>query len=158
MDLKGSRESANQRGTFVNLVKLWRDFEVEDNHNGANGMVRLAMRILSMVPNSASTERILSRFGSIHTKARSRLHVQKVRKMTIVSQDIERVYGTGPSRYTKQTANEANVTTPLVPHSQIAGDAAGEEDEIAHALRNLDLQSSSEDDTSAENSEDSVME
>ncbi|THU83160.1 hypothetical protein K435DRAFT_571524, partial [Dendrothele bispora CBS 962.96] len=106
MDLKGSRESANQRGTYVNLVKLWRDFEVEDNSsecsNGANGMVRLAMRILSMVPNSASTERILSRFGSIHTKARSRLHVQKVRKMTIVAQDIERVHGTGPSRYTKQ--------------------------------------------------------
>ncbi|KAK7435975.1 hypothetical protein VKT23_019382 [Stygiomarasmius scandens] len=100
MDLKGYHKSADQCGGYVNLVKLWRDFEVKDQmsecSNGANGMVRLAMWILSMVPNSAPTERVLSHFGGIHTKSHNRLDSQRVKDMTIVTQNIEQKYGAAP--------------------------------------------------------------
>ncbi|THU90830.1 hypothetical protein K435DRAFT_910345, partial [Dendrothele bispora CBS 962.96] len=146
MSLKGYRESAEQRGGFVHLVDLWRDFETEDQSsecgNGANGMVRLAMRILSMVPNSAPTEHVLSRFGAIHTKTRDRLHVQKVRKMTIVGQSIERKYGSTP-RHSKQNSgtNEPNSTTP----APMASTTRNEEDDIERALCRLDLDSGDSD-------------
>ncbi|THU86689.1 hypothetical protein K435DRAFT_607976, partial [Dendrothele bispora CBS 962.96] len=108
MGLADYHSAAQKRGGYVHLVKLWRDFEIEDStgsecSNGVNGMVRLAMRILRIVPNSASTERVLSRFGSIHTKSRNRLHAEKVRSMTIVAQQIERTHGiASSSRYSKQ--------------------------------------------------------
>ncbi|OAX30679.1 hypothetical protein K503DRAFT_806888 [Rhizopogon vinicolor AM-OR11-026] len=39
--------------------------------NGISGLIHLAMHILSIVPNSAATERIFSQFGVIHTKITS---------------------------------------------------------------------------------------
>ncbi|OJA20178.1 hypothetical protein AZE42_13511 [Rhizopogon vesiculosus] len=52
--------------------------------NCASGLIYLAMHILSIVPNSAATERILSQFGVIHTKLRNRLDPEKVRKQALV--------------------------------------------------------------------------
>ena len=46
------------------------------------------MHILSIVPNSAATERIFSQFGVIHTKLRNRLDPEKVRKQALVKSNI----------------------------------------------------------------------
>ncbi|KAK7689436.1 hypothetical protein QCA50_007228 [Cerrena zonata] len=48
------------------------------------------MRILSVVPNSAATERIFSKMGIVHSKLRSRLHPGKVRKTVLIAEDIAR--------------------------------------------------------------------
>ncbi|THU89842.1 hypothetical protein K435DRAFT_802424 [Dendrothele bispora CBS 962.96] len=133
------------RGGYVHLVKLWRDFEIEDStgsecSNGVNGMVRLAMCILSIVPNSASTERVLSRFGSIHTKSQNCLHVEKVRSMTIVAQQIKRTYGiASSSRYSKQNfGNDVDVTTPSPSPIVPSITATTVEDDIERALQEID--------------------
>ncbi|KII90039.1 hypothetical protein PLICRDRAFT_76459, partial [Plicaturopsis crispa FD-325 SS-3] len=52
--------------------------------NGEGGLARLAMRILSIVPNSAATERTFSQFGVVLTSRRNRLHPTKVRKMVMI--------------------------------------------------------------------------
>ena len=44
------------------------------------------MRILSVVPNSAATERIFSKMGTVRSKLRSRLHPGKVRKTVLVAE------------------------------------------------------------------------
>ncbi|THU84866.1 hypothetical protein K435DRAFT_869853 [Dendrothele bispora CBS 962.96] len=147
MGLADYHSAAQKRGGYVHLVKLWRDFEIEDStgsecSNGVNGMVRLAMRILSIVPNSASTERVLSRFGSIHTKSRNRLHAEKVRSMTIVAQQIERTHGiASSSRYSKQNlGNDVDVTTPSPSPIVPSITATTVEDDIERALQEIDRQ------------------
>ena len=44
------------------------------------------MRILSVVPDSAATERIFSKMGTVRSKLRSRLHPGKVRKTVLVAE------------------------------------------------------------------------
>ncbi|THU98904.1 hypothetical protein K435DRAFT_720273, partial [Dendrothele bispora CBS 962.96] len=145
MSLKIHRENAEKRNGYVNLVHVWREFEVEDNvsrtSNGANGMVRMAMRVLSMVPNSAPTERIFSRFGSIHTKIRNRLGAQKVRKMTILGTQIERTYGSA-SHHQKRNFGNDPITSSIPPTEQTSGVVQPEEgeDEIERGLRELELE------------------
>ncbi|THH08490.1 hypothetical protein EW146_g8974 [Bondarzewia mesenterica] len=52
---------------------LWREHDTKAS-NGANSIVHLALVVLSIVPNSASTECLFSDFGIIHNKLRNRLH------------------------------------------------------------------------------------
>jgi hypothetical protein len=59
----------------------------QSHRNGIAGFVALAMRIVSIVPNTAATERLFSKFGIIHTKLRNRLHPDKVRKQVVVRVD-----------------------------------------------------------------------
>jgi hypothetical protein len=61
--------------------------------NGRHGLVHLAMRILSVVPNSAGVERLFSLFGIVHSKLRNRLSPQVVQKSTLVKADTERTSG-----------------------------------------------------------------
>ena len=74
----------------MNLVALWRRHDAGGLTNGPNGLVVLAMRVLSVVPNSAATERIFSKMGIIHSKLRSRMSPEKVRAAVLVSEDIAR--------------------------------------------------------------------
>lgn len=59
------------------------------------------MRILSIVPNSAATERLFSKFGIIHTKLRNRLSIEKVRKAAVVSMDAISKFG-APRRISRK--------------------------------------------------------
>ncbi|KAF8168429.1 hypothetical protein B0H34DRAFT_685441 [Crassisporium funariophilum] len=59
---------------------------------GHNCLVKLALRILSVVGNSANCERVFSHMGLVHTAIRSRLGVEKVRKSTMVGMDIRRTH------------------------------------------------------------------
>lgn len=80
------------QGTDVDLISVWRPFDSREE-NGPNGLVRLAMRVLSIVPNSAATERIFSKMGAVHTKARNRQHAEKVRKIVILKEDTNERWG-----------------------------------------------------------------
>lgn len=59
------------------------------------------MRVLSIVPNSAATERVFSHFGVVQTKVRNRLHPDKVRKTVLVRMDTATRFGVAPRRKRK---------------------------------------------------------
>jgi hypothetical protein len=57
---------------------------------GWNLLTRFAIRVLTMVANSASCERAFGNMGVTHTKWRSRLSAENVRKTTVVRMDLKR--------------------------------------------------------------------
>ncbi|KAM5531549.1 hypothetical protein V8D89_014769 [Ganoderma adspersum] len=85
---------AKQTGELINLITLWCALDTKDLH-GRNGLVKFAMRLFSIVPNSAMIERIFSHFRTVHNKLRNRLHLEKVRKVVLVKADIDCVYSNG---------------------------------------------------------------
>ncbi|KAL6309073.1 ribonuclease H-like domain-containing protein, partial [Sparassis latifolia] len=102
MELDARKENARKLKTTVDLLQIWREHvalaEGTSNSeprapNGKTGLALLAMRILSMVPNSAPTEETFSQFGITHTKLRNRLDPQKVRKSVILRTDTNARYG-----------------------------------------------------------------
>lgn len=72
---------------------------------GRNGLVKLAVHLLSIIANSASVERAFSDFGITHSKRRNHLSVEKVHKMSIVRMTRRREHvelGLVPSRRLKR--------------------------------------------------------
>lgn len=55
-----------------------------------SSFVKLAFRVMSIVPNSASTESAFSVFGNTHTKLRNRIGAPKVHHSTLIRMDINR--------------------------------------------------------------------
>ncbi|EIW56979.1 uncharacterized protein TRAVEDRAFT_73285 [Trametes versicolor FP-101664 SS1] len=64
------------------------------------------MRILSIVPNTAPSEREFSKMGAVHTKERSRLANERVRKMVAVKDDITRLLPSPQVRHTPRVVLE----------------------------------------------------
>ncbi|KAJ7199027.1 ribonuclease H-like domain-containing protein [Mycena pura] len=85
-EMKQLHERENKR---VSMVKVWEQLDT-GLPNGRNGLVKLAIWVLSIVANSAGSERGFSKFGLFLTKLRSQLSIQKVRKMTTVDMDLKR--------------------------------------------------------------------
>ncbi|KAJ6533283.1 hypothetical protein DFH09DRAFT_1406742, partial [Mycena vulgaris] len=82
-EMKQLHERENKR---VNVVRVWEQLDTGEP-NGRNGLVKLAIWVLSIVANSAGSERGFSKFGLFLTKLRSLLSIQKVRKMTTADMD-----------------------------------------------------------------------
>ncbi|KAJ3927037.1 MAG: hypothetical protein NXY57DRAFT_1042749 [Lentinula lateritia] len=62
----------------LDLVKLWQSLDGNPNNfTGWSGFVKLAICILSMVPNSAGAEQVFSAFSFAHTKHCNKLNSQK---------------------------------------------------------------------------------
>ncbi|KAJ7289597.1 hypothetical protein C8J57DRAFT_1046618 [Mycena rebaudengoi] len=55
--------------------------------SGQSSFVKLVIRIISMLPNSVSPERIFNFYGLTHTKHRTRLGPEKVHDATLVHND-----------------------------------------------------------------------
>lgn len=75
--------------------------------------MKLAIRILNFVPNSASTERIFSSMGDIKTKKRSRLTPQKTRDTAFFKLEIRReqaINGTARTRAKRQFGTKEKPT------------------------------------------------
>lgn len=83
--------SSHTQGEEPNLVDLWRRFDCGVD-TGANGLVALAMRVLSIVPNTAAAERSFSKMGIVHNKLRNRLNAQRVRATVVLREDVEHQY------------------------------------------------------------------
>ncbi|KZT18809.1 hypothetical protein NEOLEDRAFT_1152387 [Neolentinus lepideus HHB14362 ss-1] len=60
--------------------------------NGRNGLVKLAMRTLSIVPNSATMERSFGDFRAIQTKQQSHLAVEKAQQSVLIKVDTASTY------------------------------------------------------------------
>ncbi|EJD34363.1 hypothetical protein AURDEDRAFT_76251 [Auricularia subglabra TFB-10046 SS5] len=92
MGLKTEKRRAKEAGIEVNLLHLWRLWSPINDGSDSTGIPKdgtgqlalLATRILSMIPNSASVERVFSIFGIVHSKHRNRLSKDKVRKIVQV--------------------------------------------------------------------------
>ena len=70
-------------------MHLWERLDTGISY-GCNILVNLAVRILSIVTNSASCEQTFSEFGIIHMKWRNWLSKEKVHKTTLVKMDLWR--------------------------------------------------------------------
>ncbi|EJD36610.1 hypothetical protein AURDEDRAFT_21737, partial [Auricularia subglabra TFB-10046 SS5] len=107
MNLKNEKERAKAEVNMLNIWRTWTpiaDTEALDvlPASGAGRLALLATRVLSVVPNSAGTERIFSLFGFVHTKHRNRLSKDKVRKQVLVRVDTARQHGSGVSHSRKR--------------------------------------------------------
>ncbi|KAJ7149276.1 ribonuclease H-like domain-containing protein [Mycena crocata] len=87
-EMKQLYERENKR---VSVVAVWEQLDTGEA-NGRNGLVKLAIWVLSIVGNSAGSERGFSKFGLFLTKLRSLLSIQKVRKMNTVDMDLKRTH------------------------------------------------------------------
>ncbi|KAH6866158.1 ribonuclease H-like domain-containing protein [Coprinopsis sp. MPI-PUGE-AT-0042] len=87
--LDGFEAIARDEGTTVDVVRVWENIN-QGTNTGRNRLTCLAIVILSVVPNSAGCERLFSEFGTIHTKKRCRLKIEKVHKMSLVRMDLRR--------------------------------------------------------------------
>jgi hypothetical protein len=73
------------------LVLVWTRIDT-GACNGRNSIVKLAIHILSVIANSAGTERAFSDFGITHTKRRNKLNPEKVHKTGVLKMDLRRAH------------------------------------------------------------------
>ncbi|KAJ6475182.1 ribonuclease H-like domain-containing protein [Mycena vulgaris] len=110
---------------------------------GCGGFVKLAIRILSIVPNSAGSERIFSTYGLTHTQHRNRLNRPKVYKSTLVRmvrKESHRAAGVLPQRrpqhfrladdQVKMEAMDADSASPAQDGGVSVGPSATDENEM----------------------------
>ena len=77
----------------LDLVLIWQRINTQADDEvpaGRNALTKLAIRVLSVVANSAGCERSFSIFGNIHTKTRNKLGAETVHKTGILKMDIRR--------------------------------------------------------------------
>lgn len=95
---------------------MWRAFEdarAGSDFNGRQGLVKLAIRILSIVVNSAGTERTFTKFGNTHTKLRNRQSADSTHKITAVQMDIERDHANARHKRPKRKFGELDISDPI---------------------------------------------
>ncbi|KAE9382419.1 hypothetical protein BT96DRAFT_1027656 [Gymnopus androsaceus JB14] len=95
------KQMADDEGCIVDLLALWRR-QGAITANGRGGLVGLALRILQMVGNSASTECTFSVFGLTHSKIRNRLAPDTVHDITLVRMDRHREHKEAGVVYTRK--------------------------------------------------------
>lgn len=76
----------SSQGADIDIVFIWRRLD-SNTLSGRNCLVRLAIRILSVIANSGGCERAFSDFGITHTKLRNKLNAEKVHKTSVVKMD-----------------------------------------------------------------------
>ena len=81
--------SAKLQGIPFDVLGFWLGCETKQV-TGRGLLAQLAIRVLSIVANSAEIERLWSRMGLIHTKIRNRLGKLKVENTAVVKLDIQR--------------------------------------------------------------------
>ena len=79
-------------------------------------MIALAMRILSIVPNSAATERAFSLMGIVHTDLRNRLDAERVHQTVLVRHDIDRTHGCPARKKHKLVSSFANTNCIIITY------------------------------------------
>ncbi|KAF8960686.1 ribonuclease H-like domain-containing protein, partial [Flammula alnicola] len=101
MWLQGWLDEYGESEDGVNLLDIWSKMG-GPNSTGASGFCNLAIRILSMVPNSAATECTFSTYGNTHMKLRNRLKHKKVHDATLVRMDRKRAHRDAGLLYTRK--------------------------------------------------------
>lgn len=123
----------------MNIVQIWREHAGDSMDIAGSSMVDMAMRIESMVPNSAATEHFFSLVTGTHTKVRNRMSAEKARKTVVLKQHIQREHGAPPS-YRRKRAHEDKVNQINLATTPAPGPAHGDvEAEILAGLDELDV-------------------
>jgi hypothetical protein len=94
------------------MVDIWLQLDTHNFESGRNWLVKLAIRILSVIANSAGCERLFSSMGLVHTKTRNRLDLERVRKtvyLKIALQREQEILGWARPRL-KRKIDEASAT------------------------------------------------
>ncbi|KAL6307080.1 ribonuclease H-like domain-containing protein [Sparassis latifolia] len=94
MALDRFKKAHKQSDTPLNIVAIWSALDNGSSEAGRNGLVKLAIRILSIIANSADTERVFSDMGLEQTKLRNCLTVERLRKRVMVKMNIKRLHKT----------------------------------------------------------------
>ena len=84
-------EVSNRKNLLLDLVLVWTWIDT-GACNGCNSIVKLAMYILSVIANSAGTERAFSDFGITHTKQCNKLDPEKVHKTGVLKMDLRHAH------------------------------------------------------------------
>ncbi|KAJ7238184.1 ribonuclease H-like domain-containing protein [Mycena rebaudengoi] len=109
MNLTEMKELHERENKRLNTAKIWEQLDTGET-NGRNGLVKLAIWVLSIVANSAGSERGFSKFGIYLTKLRNQLSIQKVRKMNTVDMNLKQKHkelGLTKERIKRKFANFA---------------------------------------------------
>lgn len=123
----------------MNIVQIWREHADDSTDIAGSSMVDMAMRIESMVPNSAATEHFFSLVTGTHTKVRNRMGAEKAHKTVVLKQHIQREHGAPPS-YRRKRADEDKVNQINLATTPAPGPAHDDvEAEIFAGLDELDV-------------------
>ena len=81
----------------LQVAAIWSTLDTGEQR-GRNSFTQLAIRILSIVPNSAGAERTFSQMALVHTKTRNRLNAEKVHKTVSLKMDLHRIVEEYPTQ------------------------------------------------------------
>lgn len=82
---------------------------------GRNGLVKLAIHLLSIIANSAGCERAFSDFGIIHTKPCNKLSAEKVHKTGVVKMELRRTHVEAGLTHTRRKRAFGEIDSPEEP-------------------------------------------
>jgi hypothetical protein len=71
----------------------------------SNDIAKLAIHILSIIANTAATERNFSQFGLTHTKIRNKLNVERVHNANVVKNDLRRKHANAGLTHVRKKRN-----------------------------------------------------
>jgi hypothetical protein len=118
----------------LDLVLVWTQID-NGCFAGRNNLVKLAIRILSVIANSAGCERAFSDFGIIHTKPRNKLSAEKVHKTGVLKMDIRRTHvEAGLTRPRQKRAFGEIDESEEPPEVAVPHDVNSEFHDLAHQL------------------------
>lgn len=118
---------------------IWQVADRSDDEicRGRNGVVRLAIQILSVITNSAGVERAFSDFGNTHTKKRNRLSPERVHKTALVKMTTQRQHAAAGrlvnTRQKRNTGTNSSCADPFMSSSNITAAAVPTFDNAANA-------------------------
>ncbi|PCH34656.1 hypothetical protein WOLCODRAFT_155307 [Wolfiporia cocos MD-104 SS10] len=101
-DLRRRRDNPSEVDCNVDPISAWTIISQDSS------LVKLAILVLSFVPNSASTERLFSSMGHTKTKMCSRLGIQKNRDIAFLKMELRRRHaeeGTARKRLKQRFGN-----------------------------------------------------
>ncbi|CDO78287.1 hypothetical protein BN946_scf184674.g9 [Trametes cinnabarina] len=132
MGLAAKEQSARDKGMYIDVVELWSRIDRSNDTlavcPGRNGIVKLAIRILSVTANSAGVECAFSDFGRTHTKGRSRLSPEVVHNTAMLRMDLRREHaaaGHTPQRLKRKLGTNyepSPIAQPVTTFTSYAGD------------------------------------
>ncbi|EPQ55188.1 hypothetical protein GLOTRDRAFT_24480, partial [Gloeophyllum trabeum ATCC 11539] len=104
MQLEKTRLAYEREHKAIDLVRIWKSLD-QRKLEGRNMLVKLAIRLLSVIANSAGSERLFSCLGIIISKIRNRLELGKANKMAKIKanmKDEQERNGLAPRRRLKR--------------------------------------------------------
>ena len=125
----------------LDLVFVWTRIN-NGRSDSRNALVNLAIRILSVIANSAGCERAFSNFGITHTKPRNKLSAEKVHKTGVLRMDLRRSHIDAGLVRTRRKRAFGTLDNPdeLLQSADIAAVQPADEDpdfrHFAHSLMN----------------------